>query len=130
MELTILLSKVFGIYFIVIALLMLIRRNYLKSVLTSFADEPMLRFMMGVFMLLGGTFLVVSHNDWSTLPAGIITLIGWLTMVKSALYLSLSKESLSRWINWYYLEHGYGWWGIVIALVLGVYLANAGFGLV
>lgn len=130
MELTILLSKVFGIYFIMVALIMLVRRNYLRSVLASFSEEPMLRFMMGILMLLGGTFLVVSHNDWSTLPAGLISLIGWLTMIKSALYLSLSKESLSRWINWYYLEHGYGWWGILIALILGLYLANFGFSLI
>ena len=130
MELTFLLSKVFGIYFIVVALVMLFRRNYLRSVLSNFAEEPMLRFMMGIILLLGGTFLVVSHNDWSSLPASLISLIGWLTMIKSALYLSLSRESMSRWINWYYLEHGYGWWGIVIALVLGVYLVNAGFSLV
>jgi hypothetical protein len=130
MELTTLLSQVFGIYFIVIALIMLIRRQYLKTVLASFADEPMLRFMMGILMLLGGIFLVVSHNEWSSLQASLISLIGWLSMVKSVLYLSLSRESLSKWMNWYYLEHGYGWWGIVVALVLGVYLTNAGFGLV
>ena len=124
MELTILLSKVFGIYFLIVAVVMFIRHNYMKTLLSSFIEQPMLRFLMGSVILLGGIFLVVSHQDWSTLPAAFISLLGWLTMAKGVLYMSLSNRAVQKWVNFMYHKGGYGWWGSFLALALGLYLTN------
>jgi len=128
MDLTILLSKVFGIYFIVVGLTMLIHHSQLKSLTRNFVEEPMLRYLFGAFMLIGGVFLIVAHQDWSTTPSSFISLLGWLTVLKALLYMNLSNGALRKWINGAY-KIGYPWWGAFLVLSLGAYLLNFGYGL-
>jgi hypothetical protein len=127
MELTILLSQAFGIYFLIVGVIMLVRYKYIKGLLSSFVENPMLRFLIGAFILLGGIFIVLAHNDWETVPAIFISLIGWLTLVKGILYMSLSNGLVQKWVHIMYGKWGYGWWGSLLAIALGLYLTNFGF---
>lgn len=128
MELTILLSKVFGIYFLLVGLTMLIHHSHLKAISRNFVEEPMMRYLFGAFMLMGGIFLVVAHQDWSTTPSSFISLLGWLTIIKALLYMNLSNSGARKWINGAY-KIGYAWWGSFLVLALGAYLLNFGYGL-
>ena len=128
MELTILLSKVFGIYFILVAVVMILRRGMLKSILADFDSAPMMRFLFGAFMLIGGLFIVVAHQDWTTTPAAFITLIGWLTVLKALLYMTISNSGVRKWVGWFYGKGWYGVWGPLLTLALGLYLTNFGYG--
>lgn len=127
MELTILLSKVFGIYFLVVGAMMLLHRGYFRTISKNFVEEPMLRFLIGAIMLIGGIFLVVAHQDWNTLPAAFISLLGWLTILKALLYMNLSNSGVRAWVNGVY-KIGYLWWGALLMIGLGLYLTNFAYG--
>lgn len=126
MELTILLSKVFGIYYTVIGLLMILRRSWFKSVLSGLMDTPALRFSMGILMFFGGLFIIVSHQDWSSFSSGFISFLGWAVTVKGLLYMNLSNSAAKR-LSWMKSNGKYGWIVGLLAIALGLYLTNFAF---
>ncbi|MEK7147766.1 MAG: hypothetical protein AAB758_00550 [Patescibacteria group bacterium] len=123
MDLTILLSKVFGIYYVMIGVFMLIRRGWFKSVITQFVEEPALRFMIGILMFFGGIFMIVSHQDWSNFSSGFISFLGWAVTVKGILYMNLSNNAFRK-MAWIKANGKYGWILGLISLALGIYLLN------
>jgi len=80
----------------------------------------------GVFTLFGGLTLVLLHNLWSGgALTVIITLAGWLTLVKAAVLVVLPSTQLialySRVSSTQILISG------SLTLLLGIYLTVAGF---
>jgi hypothetical protein len=50
-------------------------------------NDPM-HYMPSVYLyLLFGLFIVFTHNDWSMKPGLVITLTGWLLVIKSSIYM-------------------------------------------
>ncbi len=128
MELTVLLSKVFGIYLVVMGLIMFFRRNHFISLTRTFSEEKPLRFVMGIIMFVAGLFLIVAHHDWSSVPAGLVSFLGWMTTLKALLYINLSDGAMKKWIERVNVSGRYVWGGIISVLV-GIYLLNFSFGL-
>jgi hypothetical protein len=129
MELTILLSKVFGLYFLIVGATLLFRRSFFRSVVNLFVEEPALRFMMGALMLFGGLFMVISHQDWSDFNTSVISLLGWLVVIKALFYLNLSNATVKRWVAWYKVGGVYGLVAALVHISLGLYLVNFSFGI-
>jgi len=128
MELTILLSKVFGIYLITMGLVMIIRRDHFMFIVNTFPEERLLRFMVGIIMFVAGVFLILQHNDWSSLPAGLVSLLGWMMALKALVYMNLSDRAIKKWIGLVNVPSRYIWGGL-ISILLGIYLINFSFGL-
>ncbi len=129
MELTILLSKVFGIYFLVMGLFLIFRHGIFKNVVNAFAEEPALRFMMGLFLLVGGIFMVVSHQDWSNFPSGVVSFLGWAVGVKGLLYMNLTGSAVRKWAGFAKLNGRHAWVAGLLYIGMGAYLTNFAFGL-
>src|SRR3989338_4766292 len=127
MELTILLSKVFGIYFLVMGVFLLFRRGFFKSVVVAFVEAPVLRFMMSIIMLIGGLFLIVSHQDWSGFAPGFISLLGWVVTVKALVYMNLSNNAVRKWTGWFKVGGMPGLAAGLLYIALGLYLTNFGY---
>lgn len=127
MELTILLSKILGVYMLIAGLAVLMNRRHLMAGIVAMAKERFAQIMAGIIALLFGLVLVNIHNDWSTLPASIVSLIGWAALVKGLFYLFMPEKGLTKLMHaltersWYLID------GIVI-LVAGLYLAGYGYG--
>ena len=128
MELTILLSKVLGIYLVTMGLVMIIRRDHFMFIVNTFPEERLLRFMVGVIAFIAGIFLILTHNDWSTVPAGIVSFMGWAMTFKALVYMNLSDRAIKKWVGKINVPGRYIWGGI-LSVLLGVYLLNFGFGL-
>ena len=127
MELTILLSKVFGIYLVVMGFIMMVRRDYFKSMVGNIAEAPATRLMIGVIMFIAASFLVVSHQRWGSLAEGLISFLGWLMLLKALLYINLSAEGVKTWIAKFNVDGRYRWGGL-LAILVGLYFLNFGFG--
>lgn len=125
---TLLLSKVIGLFLVIVGVAILFRRHYLASVFVTIADERLTRGVLALIELLAGLFLVVMHNEWSSLPAGIISFIGWMAVAESVSYLLLPDRVINPFIRaintpgWYFF-------GGMLAIALGLYLAAHGFAL-
>ncbi len=127
MTLTILLAQVFGTYAIIAGLAVLANRRHIMLGVAALVEERYAQLVAGMLTLLLGSFLVNIHNDWTTLPAALVSLFGWISLVKGILYLLLPEASLNKLIRkvnqrkWYVVD------GIIVVLY-GLYLAGFGYG--
>ena len=127
MELTVYLSKVFGIALIVMGAAMLARRRYFAPVFGAFVVERLLRAIVAFMEMLAALFLLLAHNMWSPLPAAIVTLLGWAALIESVAFLLLPDQSVERLFQ---LVNKPGWYvgGGLISILVGIYLTGFGFG--
>ncbi|MGO9544472.1 MAG: hypothetical protein ACLPPF_06720 [Rhodomicrobium sp.] len=123
---TVFLARLFGLYCLVMGAAMLLQRDAFPAMVSAITANAPLVLTMAVFTLFGGLAMVLLHNIWSggALPI-IITLLGWLTLIKSVMLLFLPPARLSALYAAVsanaYLISG------VLTLLLGVYLTAAGF---
>ncbi len=127
MILTILLAKIFGLYMLAIGVSILMNRRQMMLAVVALMKDRAVQLMGGVIALLLGLFLVNIHNDWSTLPAVLVSLVGWAALVKGLVYLFLPEAKLAKLVHaltersWYMIDG-------VLAVIIGLYLAGFGFG--
>lgn len=123
---TVFLARLFGLYCLVMAAAMLLRRDALPATVTTMMADAPLVLTLGVFTLFAGLAMVLLHNIWSggAVPV-VITLTGWLTLIKGALLLVLPPAKLAALYGavspTYILISG------GLTLLLGAYLTAAGF---
>ncbi|MDX1444210.1 MAG: hypothetical protein R3270_10650 [Gammaproteobacteria bacterium] len=129
MELTLLLSKVLGLLLIITSLSFIIRRRYYEKVLEEFVQARALRMLMSIIELTAGLFLVILHNDWSSLAAAIITAVGWMAIIESTAYLFMPDRAFARLIGAFNQPSWYIGGGL-IGLLAGGYLVLVGFGFI
>jgi hypothetical protein len=125
---TIFLSKLFGLYYLFAALAMILHKQRFVETVTALLHDASVMFLVGILALLGGLALVLAHNVWSRgALAVVVTLIGWITLVKGLLFLFLTPEMETEVFltNLHYAQLFYVY--AAISLVLGAYLAYGGF---
>ena len=125
---TLFLSKLIGLYCILAALSMMTRRQATLETVTALLQNQSMMLILGVITLTAGLAMVLAHNIWSGGgPSVIVTLIGWITLIKSLLFLFLPPEMdaglFLRQLHYQQLFYLYG----AISLILGVYLTYSGF---
>ncbi len=127
MLLTILLSKVFGLYMIIAGLAVLTRRRQILLAVGALVEDKSARLVVGLMTLLIGLFIVNLHNVWDTLPTMLVSLFAWLAVVKGAAYLFLKESTLDAWTK-HFLNRKWFMIDGVLTVLVGLYLAGFGFG--
>jgi hypothetical protein len=82
MDISKFLSKVIGLYLIIVCSAMLINMNLFIDNVNGLMNNPPLLFISGLFTLLLGLFLVVCHNIWQWNWRVIITIFAWIALLK------------------------------------------------
>ncbi len=124
-ELTLFLAKVIGLYLIIMGLYLLIRPDQLKKVVADFAANAGLQSFGGIFSLILGLLIVVSHNVWIWNWPVIITIFGYLGILKGICRLFCSEwdkkmmEKMGK--SELFIYSG------VIWILIGLFLAYQGF---
>lgn len=104
---------------------MLMNVHRIKTMLNEISRTPFL-FMTGILALLMGLLIVVSHNIWVADWRVIITILGWLILVKGIVRLFLPEFAFRMMISFvqnivvFYVTD-------IILLGLGIYLSYVGF---
>ena len=125
---TLFLSRLIGPYCILGALSMMTRRQATVETVTALLQNPSMMLILGVITLAAGLAMVLAHNIWSggTLVV-VVTLVGWMALVKSLFFLFLPPEMETRLflqqLHYQQLFYLYG----AISLALGLYLTYRGF---
>lgn len=83
MNLSKFLSKVIGIYLVIISVAMLTNMQQFSSNMNSLINEAPLMIVVGFFTLILGILMVVSHNIWQWSWKILVTIVGWLIFLKS-----------------------------------------------
>jgi hypothetical protein len=122
------LSKLIGLYSIVLSLSMFANRQMTVETVTPLANNRPLLYVVGVMAVAAGLAMVLSHNVWSggALPV-IVTLIGWLTLIKGTLFFFLSPEAEARVFLGGLRYEAYFYVCAAVSLLLGLYLTYGGF---
>ena len=114
------LSHMLGIVFIVLGLSIYLNKAWTAIVIDEFTKSQGLIWLAGLITVMLGAFLVVTNNLWiSGLPI-VITVIGWLTLLKGATILIFPNFSIN-----YYKKINTGkifTWGGIIIFILGLLL--------
>lgn len=126
--LTILLSKVLGIFLVLVGASMALRWRYYVSVVRTFVDQGLARLLTAVAELLAGLFIIFGYNDWSSAPASVIMVVGWAAAIEATAYLFLPDWILAKYIG-VFSNRSWCIGGGLVSVALGVYLAGHGFGL-
>jgi hypothetical protein len=128
MDLTHFLARLLGFYCIVISIMMLSRRQAMLAIVTSCVQNRALLFFVEIIGLAAGLAIVLGHNIWSSgLLALIVTLIGWVTLIRSIILLFLSPEAIGRFVKAVPYEQNY-YLFTAIPLLVGLYLTVVGLG--
>jgi hypothetical protein len=78
------LAKVIGLYLIIVSAAMLTNMQEVLVYIAGIMDNPSLLFVTGLFTLILGLLMVVSHNVWQWNWRVLITIIAWIVLLKGS----------------------------------------------
>ncbi|HRW58659.1 MAG TPA: hypothetical protein P5048_03440 [Chlamydiales bacterium] len=85
---TMIFSRIFSIYFLTIGLAMLLNSKKFKEMYAKICQNGSFCFIGGVLSLFIGAVIISIHNNWMGLWSTIISLIGWIAIIKGFWLLS------------------------------------------
>lgn len=78
------LSKILGIYLIIVSTAMFLHMDQFRNYATLLINDAPLMLVTGLFTLVLGILMVVSHNIWQWHWRVIITIFAWIALLKGA----------------------------------------------
>lgn len=121
------LSKVLGIYFIIIGVIIMVRRRSVIPTIKQLSGSRSLLLVLAVIELVAGLALVVALPVVSLSVSGILSLVGYMMVVESIIYLAAPSRFIQRFVGRFNRPIWYKTGG-VLAVIAGIYLAGTGFG--
>ncbi len=126
-SLTIFLSRLIGLYSVLVAVSMASHRDATVETVTALVHNPPAVQITGVITLVAGLAIALGHNVWSgSALAILVTLVGWFSVIKGLVLFFLSPQTL---VNFFEGAH-YGQLFFVymgMTFILGAYLTYGGF---
>jgi hypothetical protein len=123
------LSRLLGLYCLVIGVAMLAQRQATLATVGELLHDRPLMYLLGVLCVFAGLAMILVHNRWSGGPATVlVTLIAWLTLLKGIVFVALEPtQAAGLYLAQLRFAQLYPLYAL-ITLVLGAYLCYAGFG--
>lgn len=124
---TVFLSKLIGLYCILVSLSMGINKQATVPAVIAVVHSAPLLFIFGLILVAVGLAMILSHNAWSggALPF-IVTLVGWLTLIKGLLFLFLPPPAAMGIVLWGPAYERFFYLDIALVFILGLYLTYSG----
>ena len=114
-------ARAFGPFFVIVPSIIAVRATSLmKNLLSEFAADPMWQWVLGAFLLLGGSIIIALHQYWRSAAAIIVSLLGWFLAVRGVLILVVPQTYVSAGNA---MEHG------AVPLVRAIFIGLALVGL-
>lgn len=84
METSLLLARLIGPLFVLIGIGILINHKHYAAMISRFMESPDLYYMSGMLAFVAGIAVVLHHNLWVADWRVVITLLGWISVLKGA----------------------------------------------
>ena len=124
MGLSIFLAKLIGIYLLVVAADLLMRRKELEAAVRDFAASKGLLAFSGSLSLLFGLIILLLHPVFSFDWRGILTLFGCLLVLRGVIRVAFPSH-LQKTLS--LMFHQYYWAIILIITIIGAFFTYCGF---
>jgi hypothetical protein len=118
------LAKVMGLFLLIVSVILLVNFHKFPKLVKDFAKNSLLIFISGFPALLLGLLIVLNHNIWVNDPRVIITILGWLILVKGVLRLSMPEQLAARVLHMSPKVH---FFLLLLVGIVGAYLTLFGF---
>ncbi len=125
MEISILIAKMMALVYVVMGLGFAIHTKYFKKSIDGMMDSGGVMIFGGVFALITGFLLVNFHNIWVTDWPIIITIIGWMGLLKGVL-IFLTPDTLLKFSKFTFNMFSIRTLGIC-ALIFGLMMGYFGY---
>ena len=121
MDITLVLAGLWGPLLLAFGVGVFVARPFYLTAYRNFAEYPVAVLTLGMVMLVAGIAHVLFHTMWETPLQIIITILGWSTLIKGALFLVVPQEIGVAAKNWVRAKlMPYAGTGV---LLLGAYLS-------
>ena len=94
LSLTEFLALALGLYMIAAGVGLLSESENYNQIIGEFKDNAALGYMAGIMAFALGVVIIRLHNDWSSVVAGFVSLIGWAALVEGILMLAFRRTFL------------------------------------
>ena len=122
-------AQIIGLLFCIDAVGVLVNTALYRRIVEEFIESPALCYLGGILALFFGLFILNFNNAWTADWTVIITIIGWLSVVKGVLLIVFPKVYLN-FSNWMRMGDAMMRYIGIIYLLLGLFLTFKGFGLI
>jgi hypothetical protein len=124
---TVFLARLLGLFLLIVGIAMEAQRETLAGTAMLLVHDQPLLLLFAMLTALAGLAIVLGHNVWKggVLPV-VVTLVGWVTLLKGIMLLFLPSGDLTEMIGW---MHSDAWVSLhaILPIALGLYLTWAGF---
>mgnify|MGYP001108622942 CR=1 FL=1 len=128
MDVTYFLAQVFGLFFLIGGVGLVLKQSSLKSFIARFSSDRMTVMMGGFISLALGIPLVLIHNVWSGTLETIVSILVWMTFLKGAVRV-LMPDMIVQLSGSFSDNLGAVRILLWLMIVLGGYLTYVGFGM-
>ena len=124
MDLSVFLAKLLGLYLVIVVGVWFLRKKQVESSSKEIYGSRGLLAVTAIFNLLFGLMIAIDHSIWELDWKGLITLLGYLSIVKGILRLGFPAhiQKIS-----YKMMGKAGWFVMPLLLLIGIYLTYSGF---
>ena len=126
MENSILLAKILGAYMVIIAIGLICNMKFYQKMMEDFFKNTALIYLGGVFALIIGLLILLFHNVWVADWPVIITIFGWLGLIKGA-WLIIFPNSVGKITQVYHKRPALLRVHLIIMLLIGLFLTAKAF---
>jgi uncharacterized membrane protein HdeD (DUF308 family) len=123
MGLSVFLAKFFGIYFLIIAAIWLLRKRELEAEMERMTTNSSLVVFTGILQLLIGLAIAIAHPVAELSWRGLITLLGYFALIQGIIRIAFPeevKQAMSKMIR----KGGYVI--PIVLIILGIFLTYNG----
>ncbi|MBL7072640.1 MAG: hypothetical protein ISS33_02520 [Candidatus Omnitrophica bacterium] len=126
MQASIFIARIFGLCYLVIGIGFLFNRKAFERVMEDFCRNAALVFYGGLLALISGIAIVLVHNVWVCSWVVMITLIGWIAIIKG-IWIIVFPDSIARFMRVYEKNKNILVFHASAALIFGAVLTFFGF---
>lgn len=126
MEISAFIARIFGLCYLIIGLGFLFNRKAFRQVMDDFCKNAALVFYGGLLALVIGVVIILTHNVWVANWTVIITIIGWLGLIKG-IWIIIFPASVLKFMQVYRKDENLLIVHSIVALVFGAFLTFFGF---
>lgn len=120
---TLQLARVYGLAIIALALAAIAAPTRMGAAIADFERSPGLTLVTAIFTLFLGLALIVIHNHWTDLVAGLVSLMGWIILIKSLLLLAAPAGLLKFGVAASSSPGRVRLWGVIVLILGAIFLA-------
>lgn len=99
-------ARILGLLYLSVTVGCIFRKDYFRDILKVFSENALLAYFSGFMALVLGGLLVHLHNEWTADWTVLITIVGWIALLKGIVLLAY-PNIIRLFLPLLVLKHGF-----------------------